>query len=195
MTTSPDSLDGVLSRIAALARDQTRVTLREVLEATGRRSFGPLLVVAGLVILTPLIGDIPGVPTLVGALVLVVAVQIAVGRRHIWLPEFILERSVAGHRLTGPVRLLRRPAGVIDRLLQPRLKVLLGDLAVRVIAVVCLLVAVVMPVMELVPFSANAAGVVLLAFGLALIVRDGLVVLIGMLATALVAWVIVSTLG
>ena len=47
-----------------------------------------------------------------------------------------------------------------------------------------LAVSVVMPALELIPFSTNAGGVVLLCFGLAMIVRDGVMVLVGMLATA-----------
>jgi hypothetical protein len=38
--------------------------------------------------------------------------------------------------------------------------------------------------MEVVPFSANGAGIVLSAFGLALISRDGLLALTGLLVAA-----------
>lgn len=53
------------------------------------------------------------------------------------------------------------------------------------IAVITLLVGAVMPLMEFIPFSANAAGVVLTTFGLALMVRDGLLALVtlGLIAT------------
>jgi hypothetical protein len=37
--------------------------------------------------------------------------------------------------------------------------------------------------MEVVPFSANLAGIILIAFGLALIAGDGLLALIGMVVT------------
>ena len=48
-----------------------------------------------------------------------------------------------------------------------------------------------MPPMEFVPFSANAAGAVLLAFGLALIARDGVFALVAYVITALtLAWVV-----
>lgn len=33
--------------------------------AVGRRSFGPTLLLAGLVTLAPIVGDIPGVPVLI----------------------------------------------------------------------------------------------------------------------------------
>ncbi|HUO86681.1 MAG TPA: exopolysaccharide biosynthesis protein [Thermoanaerobaculia bacterium] len=55
--------------------------------------------------------------------------------------------------------------------------------ASRIIAGACLVIAVAMPAMEVVPFSANLAGIVLLAFGLALVGFDGLVALVGVVVT------------
>ena len=39
------------------------LSLENVLDSIGHRSFGPLLLIAGLVMAAPAIGDIPGVPT------------------------------------------------------------------------------------------------------------------------------------
>ena len=56
---------------------------------------------------------------------------------------------------------------------------LASGLGIRVVAGICLLLAALMPLMEIAPFSGNAGGLVLLIFGLALIAGDGLMVLIG----------------
>ena len=56
-------------------------------------------------------------------------------------------------------------------------------MCVRMIAIVCVLLAAAMPPMELVPFSANGAGAALVAFGLALIARDGLLAVLALLIT------------
>ena len=53
--------------------------------------------------------------------------------------------------------------------------------AVYLIALVALAVSLLTPAMELVPFSAVLAGLVLTAFGLALIARDGLLSLFGLI--------------
>ncbi len=45
------------------------------------------------------------------------------------------------------------------------------------IAAVCLLIALAMPIMEVIPFSANGAEIALTAFGLALISKDGVLAL------------------
>ncbi len=67
---------------------------------------------------------------------------------------------------------------------------------VRVVAGVCLLLASIMPLMEIVPFSANAGGLVLMLFSLALIAGDGLMALMGSIFTvatvALIAWSLLS---
>ena len=51
-------------------------------------------------------------------------------------------------------------------MLHPRLDILVNGAAGRVLAGVALALAVVMPVTEIVPFSANLAGLILLTFGL-----------------------------
>ncbi len=43
----------------------------------------------------------------------------------------------------------------------------------------CLLIALAMPPMEFIPFSANGAGLALTLLGLGLVARDGIVLLLG----------------
>jgi hypothetical protein len=82
------------------------------------------------------------------------------------------------------VNRLRKPARFIDRFLGRRLTGLTEGPAIRVIALVCIVIAAAMPMMELVPFSANGAGAALTAFGLSLIGHDGLLALLAFLFTA-----------
>lgn len=158
--------------------DDGAVTLDEILEAVGRRSFGPLLLLAGLVVLAPLVGDIPTVPTIMALLVLLVAVQLLLRRNEFWLPGWLLRRSVERGKIRKAVGWLRRPARWVDRILRPRLKALTGDAGAVGVALACILIALAMPPMEFIPFSANIAGVALAAFGLALVTRDGVVALV-----------------
>lgn len=177
------SLVELLDQIDEARTDTSSISFGEILDAVGRRSFGPLLIVAGLIVLAPVIGDIPGMPTIMGAFVALVASQIVIGRDHLWLPKWMLDRSVKSSKLDKPLRFLRKPAKWIDTLTRPRLRALVGGPAARVVAGICLLLAAVMPLMEVVPFSANAAGLVLVVFGLALIASDGLMALVGAVVT------------
>lgn len=63
------------------------------------------------------------------------------------------------------------------------------------IAAACVAIALAMPPMELVPFTATVAGLALTAFGLALIAEDGVVALASFAITsAALAWVLVGLL-
>lgn len=190
----PSDLEQLLDRIGEAPDDEGQVSLDAILDVVGRRSFGPLLLIAGLITLAPIIGDIPGVPTIMGVLVLLVAGQVLFRHEHFWLPGWVLRRSVSREKLSKALGWLRRPARFVDRLLRPRLTVLTRPMGAYVIAFICLQLAVIMPFMEIVPFSANAAGVVLTAFGLALIADDGVFALIAYAALSLSLGLAVYTL-
>lgn len=170
---SAQNLSGMLDEIREAPGDSSQVTVEEILDAVGRRSFGPLLLLAGLVVLAPLIGDIPGVPTVTALFVLLIAGQLVLGRDQFWLPKWLLSRSVKKEKLTKAVDKLERPAKFVDRFTGPRLTVLTEGAGNVVIVTACILIALVMPLMEVIPFSANFAGAALAAFGLSLIANDG----------------------
>jgi len=170
-----------------------RVDVECMMEAVGRSSFGALLLLGGIVTLSPL-DIIPGIPTLIALAVLIVCVQLLAGRRRFWLPAWVLRRSITTRRFRQALTWLHKPAKFGDRLVRPRLSALTTDAAIRMIAVGCLVVALAMPVMEVVPFSANLAGIALSAFGLAVIAHDGLLALIAFAATAAGVVVIASQL-
>lgn len=178
------TLEQLLDRIGkATQGGGPRVSLGAVLDVVGRRSFGPLLLLAGLVTLAPIIGDIPGVPTLMAVLVWLSAGQLLLRREHVWLPRWLLLRSMAPDKLRQALKRLHAPARFIDRMLRPRLTMFTQPTAV---AIVCVGIAAAMPAMEFVPFSANIAGAALTAFGLALIARDGLLALLAFVLTAMI---------
>lgn len=180
----PQSLDELVCRLERTARAGGTVTVGDIMNEVGRRSFGPLLLAAGLVIVMPVVGDIPGVPVAVGLAILVLSVQMLLGRDHFWLPEFLLKRSVKAERLKkGCGKWLHLPARFVDNILKERLAALAGHNGGRAVAACCLVLGLLTAPAELVPFSANLVGMAVVAFGAALITRDGLVALIGYVLT------------
>lgn len=179
---------------AARQKNGDKVSIDAIMDMIGRRSFGPMLLVAGLVILAPVIGDIPGVPSIMGMFVFLIAIQLLIGQQHFWLPNWLLERAISSEKLANTVKWLRKPARYIDKLIRPRLLVFVNGTAKYIIAVVCILIALMLPFMEVVPFSANAGGLALVAFGLALIAKDGLLALLSFILTGLTTWLIISNL-
>ncbi|MFO7807864.1 exopolysaccharide biosynthesis protein [Guyparkeria sp.] len=183
---APRNLGELLQRIAQVAADRDDVYLATIMDALGTRSFGPVLLLIGVILVSPLSG-LPGMPTTMGVGLALISLQLILGREAFWLPRWLLDRHVSSGRLQGTLQWLDRPARFIDWWLRPRLPMLASDSGAVFIAIICLLLAFAMPVMELVPFSATAAGLAVVAFGLALVAIDGLFVLLGVLYLLTVA--------
>lgn len=179
------NLEQLIDQLDQAAQGKDEVSIGMIVDAVGSRSFGPLLLVAGLITLAPLVGDVPGVPTLMALLVLLIAIQLLFGRRQFWFPQWFLERSVARDKFAKGLAWMRKPARFIDKFLRTRLVYLTHGPGRYFIALTCTVIAAAMPPMEVVPFSANGAGIALTAFGLALIARDGLLAVIAFTVTAL----------
>lgn len=177
------SLTEVLDELEGSLEGRDRISIAEIQEALGERSFGPLLLVLGLAALTPL-GVIPGLPTVFALTIGLLAGQLVIGRRHFWLPRQVRERSAPVHRVGQALRFARRPAEVLDRLIRPRLQIFAGAGWTRAVAVVCILVAFAIPPLELVPFGVAAPAAAITAFGLGLTARDGVLVLLALAASA-----------
>lgn len=178
MPEQPTSLQELLDRMEEAAEEGDQVSIDDMLDLVGRRSFGPVLLLAGLITLAPLVGDIPGVPTIMGVIVFLIAIQLLLRRKHIWFPRWLLKRSVDSDKLKKALRWMRKPSRYIDRVIRPRLEWFAGGKANYSVAVFCLIIAIAMPVMEVIPFSANLAGAALTAFGLALVAHDGVLAII-----------------
>jgi hypothetical protein len=190
----PNSLQELLDRLRDGTNGQRRVSVGDILAVVGERSFGPLALVAGLVTLAPLIGDIPGVPTLLALMVLLTVGQLLFQRETIWIPARLANRSMEQEKLDKGLDWLEKPARFLDRWTRPRLVFLVRGPGQYVMAVLCLLVAAAMPLMEIIPFSANGGGLALVAFGLAIIARDGLLALFAALTTGGTAWFVLTNL-
>ncbi len=189
MSNDVDSLADLLQRIRTIDKSEDPVTLRAVLEIIGPRSFGPVILLAALVTMAPLIGDIPGVPTLMASLVILTASQVLMGKQNFWLPRWLLQRSVQRDRLSRILAWTDRPAKVLDRLFHRRLEPVTAGRGVYLIAVACILVALVMPFLEAIPFSSNIAAIAWMTFGLAMIFRDGYVAIFALVVSfGLFAW-------
>jgi hypothetical protein len=177
----PKTVNELLDRFEEVAADGDEVSLDDLMDAIGRRSFGPLLMLAGLVLSAPGISDIPSVPTMAGIFILIISVQILFGRGQFWLPGWLLKRSLKSERVKkiSSGKWVRRVAKWIDGFVVERLQVIAGTRANYVVAIVCTILALIAPITEFVPLSGIGVGAAMLSFGISLIARDGLMALIG----------------
>lgn len=177
-------LEQVLDRIAAscLKRPGGRVSVGDILETLGNRSFGPLLLVPGLIGLSP-IGAIPGVPGVMAVIVMIVACQILIGMDHTWIPDGLSRRSIDAARLKRAIDAIQPGARIADKFLRPRLTFFTHGVFFYLLTAVCLLVAVVTPLIELVPLAGIVPNAAIVAFGLAITAHDGLWALVALTFT------------
>jgi hypothetical protein len=190
---APQSLEELLDQMEEAALDEDQVTIEKMLEGIGRRSFGPLILLPGLLLLSPLSG-IPTMPSMIGLMSLLFSGQLLVGREYFWLPQWMLRRKMSHDTFERTILLVRRPARFLDRWTRERLCVLTSPAGIYIAAACCAGIALTMPTMELVPFLSLSAAAALSIFGLALIARDGLLMLLAYVAFGLSGWALVSYL-
>jgi hypothetical protein len=183
---APETLQQVIDSMLHAGQGES-VAVSDMVEAVGRRSFGPVLLVPSLIIVSPISG-IPGVPTVGGLTLAFIASQILLDRDRIWLPRFLLKRRLSRRKLEKAMGAIRPAAVVMDNLIKPRLTFLTRKPFSYVIAGLCVMIALAMPPLELIPFASSFAAGAIALFALALLARDGVVVL-GGLVIALVALV------
>lgn len=187
------SLQEVLDRLQRAPEAPGRLTVERLIDAVGRRSFGAALLVPALILLSP-ISAIPGVPTSMGALVVLVCAQLLLHKRTLWMPGWILHRQVPKRRWPDAMRFLRPIARGADWLVRPRLVWLVSGWRVNVIAAICLLLALCTTPLELLPGANTTTGAALTAFALSLMARDGLLAIIGILTCAMLVTLVGWTL-
>ncbi|MEX0957354.1 MAG: exopolysaccharide biosynthesis protein [Rhizobiaceae bacterium] len=173
-----NSLQAVLDEIEGIgANDSETVSVDDILDKVGHRSFGVILLVPALIAFTPL-GGLPVLPSAMAIVVILVAGQMAIGTKGIWLPRMVRSRGIESSRLAAATGYLRPAARIIDRWLARRLVWLTKPPFVRVAAGLCILVALTIPPLEIVPFGGTISWSAIAAFALALIFRDGLLALV-----------------
>jgi len=154
------------------------ITLDDVLEMFGERSFGPILILGGLFVTLPPMSGIPGLPATMGVILILIAGQVVFGRRHIWLPGFLRNRAISEEKLRAAERKSSKVLGVIDATISERLDWATSRPAVYVSAVIVVLLSLAMIPLELVPFAVAIPGLAITMIGVALMARDGALMLI-----------------
>ncbi|MGE0595323.1 MAG: exopolysaccharide biosynthesis protein [Hyphomonadaceae bacterium] len=155
-----------------------RVSVGELLDLYEDRSFGPIFALFGLITVIPPISAIPGLPSLVGAILLLFSAQMLVGHDHVWAPKFVETLSAPkrkleqAHKRSAPV--LKR----MDRMITQRLTWATSEPARRASALIVTLLALALMPLELVPFAVAIPGAAITMIGVAILARDGALMLL-----------------
>jgi hypothetical protein len=160
---------------AILASQKTRLTLQEIAtHVEGDGGLGPALLVLTLPELLPLP---PGASMILGLPVLIVAVQIVLGRPRLWLPQWLARQSIKQAALN---KLLQRVLPLlvgVEKLARPRWPWLTRGLGRCVTGLACTVIALalILPI----PFANLLPALALGLFALGLTRKDGLFILFG----------------
>jgi hypothetical protein len=157
------------------------VSLGDLVRALRNRVFGLGILLFAIPNIFPMP---PGIPAAMGAVLMLLGGQLALGFNTIWLPKKLAERQIGRETLS---RISERSVPWIQRfekLSKPRLDMLTTPASARVVGAVIAVLGLVllMPF----PFLGNIPpGVAACVLGLGLVERDGLIVLAGHVVSAL----------
>jgi hypothetical protein len=115
------------------------------------------------------------------------------GFRKIWLPQRVLQIPVKASDLGRVTRRVTPYLRWVERLLNPRLTIFFGGGGDRVIGLICLLLAVLLflPI----PFANMLPALAIAFFSLALIEKDGIAALVGLLMAGVALGVLIAIYG
>ena len=175
-----------------------QITVGDILNEIGTRSFAPIILVPALILVSPLSG-IFGLPTIGAIFIFLITVQKLAGRPHVWMPDILKRRGVKSARLTKAVDWLRSPVEWIDARTHRRLTMLVtratNILTLTIIAAICVII----PFLEVLPMVTSVFAAAICFFAIGLLARDGLFTLLGYIqvaiSTGLVWWLVSGTGG
>ncbi len=174
------------------------VTFDDLLQEFGREAFATCLLVAGVVLASPLSG-VPFASSIFGALICLISVQAAYGAKTIWLPAFLRKRSVSPDKIDRLQSAIETAGKVFDKFSRDRITGLVGPKARRVLYAVCAVGGVCLPLLEIVPFSSSVVGLGVALVSLGILGRDGLFALLGLpvilFGVSIPFWVASAVLG
>lgn len=185
---APRRLSTVLRDLAASTEGP--VSVAAIRDALGDRSFAAMLIVCGAVNLLPLP---PGTSVVLGIPLAIVSAQMVFARQTVWLPGFVLSKSLTRDKVDYAVAKLIPGLERLERIIRPRFWPLSRGQADRMLglAIFVLAVAVILPV----PLGNWLPAFAATLLSLALSERDGILLGIGAAIGVASIAIIVAVIG
>jgi hypothetical protein len=184
------SLCEVLEELVGAVSDASKekVAVRALVNAVGRRTYGPLLLVIGLFAISPAT-IVPLMTSFTAVVILVIALQMAIGLKRPWLPKSILDIEAPRQAMLDFFEKARPTVEKLDGVwLRPRLTFLTKPPFVNVVALCVAGAALITIPLSFFPFAPLAPGIAIVLFGLGMTARDGLWLGLGMAAVGGSIW-------
>lgn len=156
--------------------ERPRISMADIFDGLGDRAYGALIIVFALPNLVPV--AIPGLSAVLGIPLILLTAQLLWGWPRPWLPRWLAQRSFAREDLARVFDRALPYLARLERLCKPRLAILPEEATERVIGAACLALSIVL-VLPL-PFVNLLPGLAICLLGFALVERDGLLGLAGL---------------
>jgi len=190
---SDDNLVGTFDALIDTA-DGSQVSVGQILQALRERGFGALLIGLSLLIVLPT-GAIPLVPALCGLLIIIVCLQIIIGKQSVPVPASIADRAFDSDKIRSRLQRFRGWAQWLGQFFYPRLEVLTTRPWQITVACVCILQSIVIITIGFVPFVVMIPGASILILGVGMSFRDGYAILVGLISVVISLWATASIVG
>ena len=161
-----------------------RMTLQDVMNGLGERSFGFVLLLFGVL---SAIAIVPGLATVTAIPLLFFGLQMLAGYRTPWLPKSISQREFAKADLLATIERAVPAMRWVETICKPRFQFLIGRFGERLLGLLVFILALVIALPG--PGTNFAPGVAIAFMAIAIIERDGLLVFAGVLASLVALYI------
>lgn len=177
---------------AQIARDADEtVSLGDIIKALGARAFSPLLVLFAAINLIPILP--PGSTAILGLPLVFVSAQMVYGNKRAWLPAAFLNRSISADSFRTSMGWIVPRLARVERYVRPRYWPFWRRQGDRIVGAVALIlsISIVLPIPggNWLPAFATAL------LGLALLERDGILLIVGGIVAVTSMAVVAAILG
>jgi len=169
-------LQSILDHVDDVIVDES-ADLKSIIESFGDRAFGPVMLLSGLFMLTPL-GAIPMVPAAFGFVVITFAVQLLMRRETPWMPQVLAKVKVSSARVKKVKAKATPVLAKIDGIIRPRMQWAARGPFQVLAALIAIILSMAMVPLGAVPFAVCIPGFVLGLLGLGITARDGIMMII-----------------
>ena len=154
-----------------------RMKLADLIEGLGERSFGFLLLIFGIACaIAP-----PGFATIFAIPLMLFGLQMLAGFRSAWLPRSISQRSFGKADLEKTILRAVPSMRRVEKICRPRFEFLIGRTGERLLGMLVFILAIVIAAPG--PGTNFPPGVAIAFMSIAIIERDGLLVMLGVLGS------------
>ena len=155
------------------------VSVGEIAQNLGSRTFGPMILVPGLLAAFPPIGGIPGMSIITSIWIVLIAAQLLFFKQHLWLPKRLTQVEFDRESFKRKTAKLIKWVKKVENIFKSRLSSLTNVPFAQVIALECVILAVAMFPLALVPFGVTLPAITIIFFAIALTMKDGFMAILG----------------